>query len=68
MQQYTSLLSLDNYTIIAERAIDSNKSIIIFASKAITEKEIEDKIKVIENNKLNLHASLKIMGIYAVFQ
>jgi len=68
VQQYTSLLSSENYTIIAERPIDSYKSIIIFASKAITEEEIEDKIEVIENNKLNLQDSLKIMGVYAVFK
>ena len=68
VQQYTSLLSSENYTIIAKRAIDSNKSIIIFASKAITEEEIEDKIEVIENNKLNLQDRLKIRGVYAVFK
>ena len=68
VQKYTSLLSSDNYTIIAERAIDSDKSVIIFATKAISEEEIKGKIKAIENNKLYLPDSLKIMGVYAVFK
>ena len=68
VKKYFSLLLLENYSIIAEKNIKDDKSIIIFSSKIISYEKIEDKIKSIEKNKFNLQDSPKIMGVYAVFK
>ena len=64
----SSLLLLEGYSIVAEKNIGNGKSVIIFATKAISREEIEDKIKSIKNNKFNLQDSPEIMGLYAVYK
>ena len=64
----SSLLLLEDYSIVAEKNIGNGKSVIIFATKAISREEIEGKIKSIKNNKFNLQDSPKIMGVYAVYK
>ena len=63
-----SLLLLEDYSIVAEKNIGNGKSVIIFATKAISREEIEGKIKSIKNNKFNLQDSPEIMGLYAVYK
>ena len=64
----SSLLLLEGYSIVAEKNIGNGKSVIIFATKAISREEIEGKIKSIKNNKFNLQDSPEIMGLYAVYK
>ena len=64
----SSLLLLEDYSIVADKNIGNGKSVIIFATKAISREEIEDKIKSIKNNKFNLQDSPEIMGLYAVYK
>ena len=64
----SSLLLLEDYSIVAEKNIGNGKSVIIFATKAISREEIEGKIKSIKNNKFNLQDSPEIMGLYAVYK
>ena len=64
----SSLLILEDYSIVAEKNIGNGKSVIIFATKAISREEIEGKIKSIKNNKFNLQDSPEIMGLYAVYK
>jgi hypothetical protein len=61
-------LLLEDYSIVAEKNIGNGKSVIIFATKAISREEIEGKIKSIKNNKFNLQDSPEIMGLYAVYK
>ena len=67
-KRYNSLLLLEDYSIVAEKNIGNGKSVIIFATKAISREEIEGKIKSIKNNKFNLQDSPEIMGLYAVYK
>jgi len=67
-KRYNSLLLSEDYSIVAEKNIGNGKSVIIFATKAISREEIEDKIKSIKNNKFNLQDSPEIMGLYAVYK
>ena len=67
-KKYSSLLLLEDYSIVAEKNIGNGKSVIIFATKAISREEIEGKIKSIKNNKFNLQDSPEIMGLYAVYK
>ena len=64
----SSLLLLEDYSIVAEKNIENGRSVIIFATKAISREEIEGKIKSIKNNKFNLQDSPEIMGLYAVYK
>jgi chorismate mutase-like protein len=64
----SSLLLLEDYSIVAEKNIGNGKSVIIFATKPISREEIEGKIKSIKNNKFNLQDSPEIMGLYAVYK
>ena len=64
----SSLLLLEDYSIVAEKNIGNGKSVIIFATKTIPREEIEGKIKSIKNNKFNLQDSPEIMGLYAVYK
>jgi chorismate mutase-like protein len=68
IKKCSSFLLLNNYSIITERIIENDKSVIIFSTKAISREEVEGKIKIIENNKFNLQDSPKIMGAYAVIK
>ena len=68
IKKYCSFLLLNNYSIVTERIVENSKSVIIFSTKPISREEVEGKIKIIENNKLNLQYSPKIMGVYAVFK
>ena len=63
-----SSLLLESYSIIAEKNIENGKSVIIFATKAISREEIKGKIKSIKKNKFNLQDSPEIMGLYAVYK
>ena len=67
-KRYNSLLLFEDYSIVAEKNIGNGKSVIIFATKAISREEIEGKIKSIKNNKFNLQDSPEIMGLYAVYK
>jgi len=67
-KRYNSLLLSEDYSIVAEKNIGNGKSVIIFATKAISREEIEGKIKSIKNNKFNLQDSPEIMGLYAVYK
>ena len=67
-QKRCSSLLLEDYSIVAEKNIGNGKSVIIFATKAISREEIEGKIKSIKNNKFNLQDSPEIMGLYAVYK
>ena len=64
----SSLLLLEDYSIVAEKNIGNGKSVIIFATKAISREEIDGKIKSIKKNKFNLQDSPEIMGLYAVYK
>jgi chorismate mutase-like protein len=68
LKKSSSLLLLENYSIVAEKNIENGRSVIIFATKAISREEIEGKIKSIKNNKFNLQDSPEIMGLYAVYK
>ena len=68
LKKSSSLLLLENYSIVAEKNIENGKSVIIFATKAISREEIEGKIKSIKKNKFNLQDSPEIMGLYAVYK
>ena len=68
LKKSSSLLLLENYSIVAEKNIENGRSVIIFATKAISREEIEGKIKSIKKNKFNLQDSPEIMGLYAVYK
>jgi len=68
VKKYSSLLLLENYSIIADKNIDNGKAVIIFSTKASSREEIESKMKSMKNNKFNLQNIPKIMGIYAVYE
>ena len=68
LKKSSSLLLLEDYSIVAEKNIGNGKSVIIFATKASSREEIEGKIKSIKNNKFNLQDSPEIMGLYAVYK
>jgi chorismate mutase-like protein len=68
LKKSSSLLLLENYSIVAEKNIENGISVIIFATKAISREEIEGKIKSIKKNKFNLQDSPEIMGLYAVYK